>query len=62
MGVTTLQINLKSEQMEALRKIRADRKIPSDKNVVGYKSDDSLARMLCVERMDELQKLSQLVH
>ena len=56
MGVTTLQINLSSDQMESLRKIRADRKIPSDKTVVGYKSDDSLARILCLERMDELHK------
>ena len=56
MGVTTLQVNLNSQRMVDLHMIRKQRKIPDKQDASGYISDDMLARVLLLEKIDELLK------
>jgi hypothetical protein len=57
MGVTTLQVNLNSQRMIDLHMIKKLRKIPDKSDASGYMSDDMLARILLLERIDELLKV-----
>ena len=56
MGVTTLQVNLNSQRMIDLHMIKKQRKIPIGEGEPGYISDDMLARVLLLEKIDELLK------
>jgi hypothetical protein len=56
MGVTTLQVNLNSQRMVDLHMIKKQRKIPDKPDSPGYISDDMLARVLLLEKIDELLK------
>lgn len=56
MGVTTLQVNLNSQRMVDLHMIKKQRKIPDKPDASGYISDDMLARVLLLEKIDELLK------
>jgi len=56
MGVTTLQVNLNSQRMIDLHMIKKQRKVPDKPEAAGYLSDDMFARILLLERLDELLK------
>jgi hypothetical protein len=57
MGVTTLQVNLNSQRMIDLGRIKKHRKIPIDSSAPGFMSDDMFARILLLEKIDEQLKL-----
>jgi hypothetical protein len=54
MGVTTLQVNLNSQRMIDLYMIKKQRGYPIKETSQGYISDDAFARILLLERIDEL--------
>lgn len=56
MGVTTLQVNLNSQRMIELHIEKKKRGIPEKTDAPKYLSDDMFARILLLERLDELQK------
>ena len=56
MGVTTLQVNLNSQRMIDLHMIKKQRGYPVKEGSSGYISDDMFARVLLLEKIDELLK------
>lgn len=59
MGVTTLQVNLNSQRMIDLHLVKKKRGIPDKQDAAGYLSDDMFARILLLERLEELMKTSK---
>lgn len=53
MGITTLQINQNDQRMIDLKLLKKARKIPDEKGKPGYLSDDTFARMILNEAIDE---------
>lgn len=58
MGTTTLQVNFNDQRMIDLKKIKKHRRVPDEKGEPGYLSDDTFARTILLEKIDEeLKKL-----